>query len=168
MTRGQRGYLAGMIDGEGSITAVAQTKPNDFHWMFKPRIFIANTSSRGIHYVKDLLEEIVNHPLTLDERDREGNRRRQYTVQVSAHPDIPIVLRVVLPDLVIKRDQAILIADHMEWRLKQPRKARCRYENEVYQRDLVVLQRIHALNGGSRTCTDYTEILRQILEKRSA
>lgn len=89
-------YLAGIIDGEGSI----------YYRSGRPGISVYNNDKRVMDWLKRHIG--ANYTAT----DTRG-RNPGYTWQSTAARDVYFILNRVLPFLVIKQDRAISAIDHL-------------------------------------------------------
>jgi len=161
VTRAERGWLAGILDGEGSIAVWFSKRPNSKREHFHRQIVIYNTDPRIIHKARDLVEQITglgtmrtyavgmsHYPGAFD----------RHSVHVTQPSHIIKVCRTLIPDLVGKKDQAILMAQHLEWRAGMIRKPPEPCPEEVCRRDKKLAERLSYLNRfGPRTRNGHTE-----------
>ena len=111
------GYLAGLLDGEGHISISRGTytkrklrsdgtlyeKPNCIHYMIN--IGITNTNIKLMKWLKQRFGGTY-YPL---KRDDKPNWKISYKWQYTKQNDAEILLLSVLPYLVIKREQALVL-----------------------------------------------------------
>lgn len=107
LTEIQAAWLAGVIDGEGSI-GIWKTTGNDRpHKRYRPAISVANTHERFIAQIAGLLDSSVhikgNGNLVL-------GHKKCWAVWVKTRA-IPNLLEQIAPYLVIKRKQADLVLE---------------------------------------------------------
>lgn len=94
-------YLAGIIDGEGHIGIAGSKKPsNRIDWVL--RLSISNTSEE----LMDWLDETFGHIVTT--KYKRLHRRAHVMVWRTSGRQTQEILRLVLPYLRIKREQAEL------------------------------------------------------------
>jgi hypothetical protein len=103
-----RAYLAGIIDGEGCIM-LARRHPNgpNRRPVYAPYVSIANTSPA----LRSWLEERLPGLATYNRFNRQPGRwREQWTWMLAGNRQVMTFLREIAPYLVIKREQAELVA----------------------------------------------------------
>jgi hypothetical protein len=94
MTEYELAYLAGIVDGEGCITFQQLTNGN-----IAPGLYIGNTNFALMQW---LLDHCGGHVSPMKVR---GNRKPGY-MWYARRSEIPKVLRLILPYMVLKREQA--------------------------------------------------------------
>jgi len=103
MTEGQIGYLAGIIDGEGSFTI---TKARSY---FNVTLSVANTDLRILERCREItgLGSIRRQP------DRRGKQHRPlYVWFVTARKELCALLPLLIPVLVSKKEQAEVVLEY--------------------------------------------------------
>jgi len=104
LTATEKAYLAGIMDGEGSITFVKHHRNRSRGRYIYPLTRIANTSEALIAWIKDRVPYGATH--TVNRPDR----RSKLVHHIAwAGKDAVAILSDLLPYLVIKRDQAELV-----------------------------------------------------------
>jgi hypothetical protein len=93
------GWLAGIIDGEGSITIVKRGPT------FVPQVKMTNTSKKLIEKYCEILDklEISYHCYG---RQKEGNRKYQWEVSVDGRPRVFKFVSLIQDILIAKKTQA--------------------------------------------------------------
>jgi len=92
------GYLAGLIDGEGSITL----SHHHTWWQIKVRIF--NTSPELMNFLKETFGGIVYTQKQLNKAIKAT--KTYYVWEVKGKRNVKALLEAVIPFLVIKKKQA--------------------------------------------------------------
>jgi hypothetical protein len=101
---GVLGYVAGIIDGEGSIL-----RTNTGHWQVK----VGMTDEPVMRWLHAL-----GGTLAYQSREREVNRRPVWTWQVSRRRDVVVLLQALMPYLIVKQEKAELA---LAWGLSDER-----------------------------------------------
>lgn len=101
MTAPEAAYIAGIIDGEGTITIVRISK-DGFSPVFSVRVTVANTNARLIEWLAARGAATKMIP----KRGGSYPQKRQPYVAIWSTRKAASLLREVSPYLVIKRDQA--------------------------------------------------------------
>jgi len=115
------GYVAGIIDGEGSIE-IHKNRSG-----FVPRITVTNTNDKLILYVKSILKfgSII--------RRKNGiNRKDVYVLIISNPKEILEVLKIIYPYLKIKQDRAIIMLYFVTEKLIHHKLILCRDTQSEY------------------------------------
>lgn len=101
-TESQLAYLAGIVDGEGSVYLQKIVRKTGFHYDL--RFHVVNTNRNLIHWIKDRFGGLVY------EKDRSSHSRNwklQYTWNASRSLFDQIAPHI-LPFLIVKREQVEL------------------------------------------------------------
>jgi hypothetical protein len=102
-----KAYLAGIIDGEGSITIHRRTPKGKNNPVYALYVGIATTSPA----LKRWLEERFPERVYIKKLPRSREHHRQvYDFVLSGNRQVMVFLREIAPYLVIKREQAELVA----------------------------------------------------------
>ena len=132
----ERGYLAGLIDGEGSITVQIQTKKNGL--MITPKISIANTNPKIVRW----LSRINLFKVYSKYDGRFPNSKKIYTFETHGLSALPI-LEALAPHLKGKREQAKILSSFIRLRLSHKRTPHFTKE------EIDLVRRLILLNTGS-------------------
>lgn len=108
LTETERAYIAGIIDGEGSIF-VAAVGPNRRKTVY-PIVTVAMTHRGVIDWLRDRLDcgTVKRHNHTA--RRRSPHFKEQFRVQVFGKR-AQLLCSTLLPFLIVKREQARLVCD---------------------------------------------------------
>jgi len=104
-------YLAGMVDGDGTVTITKQKQRKTF--AYRPSISIHNTSKELIDYLCLTFEGstfITCHP-------KDSNRKTIYRWRVMRTDKIVVLLEKMLPYLVVKKERAEFLLTFCKSRL---------------------------------------------------
>jgi DNA-binding CsgD family transcriptional regulator len=116
-----KGYVAGMIDGDGIISIVKTTRNDrkEPHW--KPLVAITNTNREALEFIAKEVGAFRFH----NKRGTIGknSKRPVYRIIIVRHKDVLVLLEMLLPYLMIKRRQAELVIDFCKSRLSKPNHA---------------------------------------------
>lgn len=102
MTKEALAYLAGLVDGEGTITAYYDSKSHSYKCDFQ----IYNTNLELMVWLKRRFGGDF-YPLN---RKKQGNHKQCYSWKPSRENISPL-LRLMLPNLVVKKTQAKLLLE---------------------------------------------------------
>ena len=133
LTNEESAYLAGIIDGEGTITFCKRWNRDSYN----PIVSIANTD-------KDLMEYLHNQiggTLTVYPH-RVPPRRTAYKLEIWQSNVVPI-LEKVLPYLIVKREQAELMLEYIE-----SRRNRVRVSSPFIEREVEIVGMVRNRNRG--------------------
>ena len=99
------GYLAGIVDGEGSFAVTVNYKERFLN--FTPKLFIGNTDPKLFTKLKECgIESIIDIV-----KPKEDSKKKPYYRIWLYSKDLRIVLPKIINYLVIKKERAILILD---------------------------------------------------------
>ena len=107
------GYLAGIIDGEGSISINCLTRLNNTK-NYRAYVSVTNTNNELLLVCKALLEELAEKPLSVQLIDQRG-RRPVYRLREQSKRGVHKILLAVLPYLVAKKKQAEEVLNFLEF-----------------------------------------------------
>jgi len=128
-------YLAGLIDGEGTITVVKEVKGTA-----RPTLVIVNTNKEVLQWVKDNLNQ---GNLYNKGHEKEGWKDRWAWSSRGKH--IKPILENILPFLKIKHQQAKLVLEFIELRDFYAYKIK-----GFAPEELEIVRQIYNLNKGRR------------------
>lgn len=117
MTPFQIGYLAGIVDGEGTIS-IHKCRPTGRGGQFRyqPTMSIAGTDSRLTEYLGATLDATQNSHIRRRERPE---HKPQFVTGWYGYRCYPII-KLVEPHLLIKREQAQIVMRYIESRAQMP------------------------------------------------
>jgi hypothetical protein len=118
MKETEAAYVAGIIDGEGSLTLIHRRRNEARGWEnIEPHVRISNTDLELMNYLSVLLGA---RPYVSHGRPK-SHWKPQYTISVSAFAEIAALLERIMPYLVIKRRRAEIMLRIVRRRLaRQP------------------------------------------------
>jgi hypothetical protein len=143
VTQFELGWLAGIIDGEGSIT-VCKRGPT-----YVPTLKMSNTSKILIEKYCDILDRL-DISYKCYGAQKEGNRKYQWTVCVDGRPRVYKALNAIQDLLVAKQKQAAKVAEWIESRGLDLRGA-------YTEQQLTIINDIRKLNGRGREFSEFTQ-----------
>lgn len=153
LTQSELGYLAGLIDGEGTITISLNSKRTSIYQrtrLLQPMVSICNTN----HAIVDWLS--IRLPFVICKQRYDDSKKDTYALKLSGYK-IESLLRTVLPYLVAKKRQAELILEFLQSRTSSQRKSK------YSDREIEIVNEIRALNGKGKTF-HFRFVTREILE----
>lgn len=130
----QLAWLAGFIDGEGSIGIYNEKdkRKGSNYSRFRPSLQIANTNKNSLIFAK----EIIGDGNVIEQKGRyikNPNNKICYVYNLRKPSKLVDILNLLIPFLKIKQRQAILLADYCDRRIAIKGKGRyAPYENEDY------------------------------------
>jgi len=98
-------YLAGLIDGEGTITITRHKQYDRPHWVCKTFVWVSNTDRKLIK----LLKRRHGGSCGLKGKPRLKHHKANLYWRVMSHANIERILKACLPFLVIKKRQAKIL-----------------------------------------------------------
>lgn len=106
-------YLAGIIDGEGTITINSSMQHKRKTIQYKPRVVVSNTEKSLLNW----LQEEFGGSVTFYTSPKKATHRERYLWRVISLQHIKELLSGCLPFLIIKKEKAILLLQYIEIRL---------------------------------------------------
>jgi hypothetical protein len=105
------GWIAGIIDGEGSITVTsnpASKRQLNSFGQLQPKLTMWNTDQRLVSEFMDILDEnnIPHHVFTQKPRGKNINKKVQFRVEIHGLKRIMKALPPIIPYLISKRGEA--------------------------------------------------------------
>lgn len=137
------GWLAGIIDGEGSIT-ICKRGPT-----YVPQITMENTSKALVDKYCEILEQL-DISYNVSGRQKDGNRKYQWKVDISGRPRVYKAIMAIQGLLVSKKRQAEKVLNWIESRGIDLRGA---YTDS----QLTLITQIRELNGRGRAYSENPE-----------
>jgi len=119
-------YLAGFIDGEGYLSVVTHSDTRTKReFTLQPVIAIGSVD-------KIILDEISKITTgKFQSRKKQKNNKQLYALYIQDLDGIQYCLKKILPYLVIKKEQAILLNEYVKLRLKNRNKGYSDRELEI-------------------------------------
>lgn len=120
-------WLAGFIDGDGSISLVEQhsgRRKEGRH--ITPRVLMANVNVPALRYIEKILDKYeMAYYVGWKEPHRKGSfpgsNKWVWTIQIAGAKRVNRFLELILPYLVIKAPQAAVVHDWTKWVVTRPR-----------------------------------------------
>ena len=109
LTDKEIGYIAGIIDGEGTICLSKCVWKHRKEAYYRPFIKIANTNLQMLKFIQSKLE----CGSISEDRTENNNWKACYTLRFSANM-IRTFLPIIKNSLLIKKEQAILLNDFLK------------------------------------------------------
>lgn len=156
-------YLAGVIDGEGTITIerTGNRRLNGIQGL-SPKVVVANTDTALIDYCANLFKRIGVKPhIKMQKRGYKTRKKDQYWITIGTLTKCRKLLIPIMPFLIAKHAQAELVMEFIRIRGDT-----LEAKGKPYgQAELRLLERIRALNIRGATETedyDLTRLRRQV------
>jgi hypothetical protein len=141
----QVGYLAGIMDGEGTITFVYHKSKTDVNVIHSPVVFVcavANSNPLIIESVTYLLRTLcIKHKVFTPKKEwNKKAKKRPYAVHVQGMDSAKAYLKVIGEFLSGKKEQATLTLEYLERRKEGQR------VKEITERDLQIIETVRSMN----------------------
>jgi len=119
LSEAEKGYLAGIIDGEGTIT-ISEVRSRKEH-EYRPEIIITNTSDKLINHIINLLKKSgLDYFYVPNKQNKKLKRRKPLReVRITSHARVLAFLQMLLPYLILKRRQADIVINFIRSRIKR-------------------------------------------------
>ena len=105
LTETDKAYLAGLLDGEGWMGIYSAPYP-------RPRLVIGNTDRKMLAWLKGIGGSVRASK-------SRGKRKPFYVWDPNSYLDIEYILESTIPYLTTKRDQAVVVLEFIQERLKE-------------------------------------------------
>lgn len=134
-------WLAGIFDGEGTITTTKN------HGTTRPLLQVTNTNTALLTEVQTLLYEIIGRQVRMCLQKKSPlSKRPCYYMYVTKQSEVKKVLDALVPYLIGKREQALLLREYVVIRLAR-REAEPHQSAPYNEREDKLAQRIKLLSG---------------------
>lgn len=134
MTETEKAYLAGIIDGEGTITLTKQHK----NQTPSPQVSISNNNLGLLEYIKN----ITNCGIICAKKKYKPHHQQSWHWQTRSVTDSLFILKEVQSFLLVKKTQADLILEN--YKELTPRNGR--YTPELLERKMQLVRKVQNLN----------------------
>jgi len=132
-------YLAGVIDGEGSITINKGSRG-----LLRPRIDICSTSKEFLEYLLSIMRKHgIDTGYFMQERNVPKNHKRAYHLIWDTQKNVVKILDKIFPYLYLKRRQAEIVIAFCKSRLENGQK---RFGKRYSEYELNLYHQIRELN----------------------
>jgi hypothetical protein len=141
----QIGYLAGIMDGEGTVTFVYHKSRTNVNVIHSPVVYIcavANSNPLIIERVASLLDKLSIR-YGIHSPKREWNKKavkKPYAIHLKGMDSAKKYLKVIREALSAKKEQAELVLEYLE-RRKEGRRVK-----SITERDLLIIESVRSLN----------------------
>jgi hypothetical protein len=121
LTDKEIGYLAGFLDGDGSIfVSIVHTRgkrlKQDFY--VRPYVTFANTNKDVIEFISGLLKKAgIEHRIIEYIPDGESRKRTSYEIEITTYRNVYAFLKLIYQDLIVRREVAEYMLKLCESRL---------------------------------------------------
>lgn len=135
----ERGWIAGLIDGEGSITINAEKRSHRYSLGFslRPNVSIAN---KNLELLKEV-QYVIGDGIITENQNSKGHKC--YHWSLNGLFVIKSLLKQILPDLIVKRPLAELVLDFCNSRINNLKgKAKAPYT----AREIDIVRKVIELN----------------------
>lgn len=105
LSESEKGYLAGIIDGEGTIKVKRALKS----W-YAPFVSVTNTDQTLMDYLQQLLG-VKGYGHTYHEHRKIPNHKTKYVYNIASVQGVKQILMQIIPLLIIKKKQAKLVLE---------------------------------------------------------
>lgn len=114
-----KGWLAGIIDGEGCLQLARQRYRNQIH--FRPQIVIGNTNPSIIDNIVKIAKA-NDLPVYVMTREKPAfrSKRKSWVMQIMGLKRCQKWIEYIGDELVGKKQQAEIMKDYIDYRLSQP------------------------------------------------
>lgn len=139
------GYLAGFIDGEGTISIYRTYRryKGNVSFRAKPEISVSSTNLKVI----ELMKKYGFKHRTQKGNDRLPNRKTLYYISIRRFNAIDQLLTQIKDSLVVKKEQALIILEFIRMRREElAHFHRCNGPKTDWTKELALVEKIQHLN----------------------
>lgn len=116
MTELEAAYLAGIIDGDGSLTLTHRKRNAVRGWEnIEPHMNISNTSQSLMSH----LSQMLGAPFYIVKDRRSRNWKQHFIISISAFVELDALLTRIIPYLIVKRRRAEIMLELVKRRLSK-------------------------------------------------
>jgi hypothetical protein len=149
-----KGYIAGLVDGEGTVSIEKVNRKDRKYGQYKPIVKISNTCREALDTIA---KYVGGFRYTIKEgRTTHNSKKPIYDIQLVRCKDVEVFLEMILPYLIIKRKHAELVLQFCKSRLAKPNHAP--YDNE----ELAIIDEVKKLNNRAYPYTFIVQIMEVI------
>lgn len=134
LTKTEKAYLAGIIDGEGTVTLTCSNRGQ----YAQPQVSIANNNLKLIRWIR----QRVGFGSIITKKPKKPNHSIAYAWQVNRAGQCKNILKIVYPFLILKRNQAKIVLE--QYSTVTPRNGK--YSGRMLERKLKLIEKIQKLN----------------------
>jgi hypothetical protein len=149
-----KGYLAGLVDGEGTVSIVKTNRKDRKNEQYKPLVEITNTCRKALDIVIERVGSFRCH--SKKGRLYRNSRKAIYDILIRKHKDVEVFLEMILPYLIIKRKHAELVLGFCKSRLTKPNHAP--YDDK----ELSIIDEVRKLNKRAFPYSPLLELMEEI------
>lgn len=148
VTVAELAWLAGFIDGEGTVTLSDRRLLNN---RISPHFLLTNTHFPSLETAVDIMQRAGINAHVLQKSDGTTNRRPAGTIELAGFASVKNLLTLLQPYFVTKKEHARLVLGFINDRLARTRRS------PITTDDMDKLRQVRSLNlRGGTTLTDYT------------
>lgn len=134
MTKTELAYIAGIIDGEGTITLIRHHS----NQTPSPEISVANTNLRLLQHLK----KVVGSGVIVKKKTYQKHHTPSYVWTLRSNAAL-VLMKSILPWLLIKDERAKLILK--DYKRLTPRNGR--YTKKQLEQKIALTKEVHSLNS---------------------
>jgi hypothetical protein len=139
------GYMAGIIDGEGSVSL---RRSNNNRRSFNPMIQVTNTNKEMLNWINANFSGAV-YKHTWGHYGKHKNEKAAWLWQLKNHNDVEDFLKLIYPYLIIKKKQAELVLKYIDlhWHGNFNAKNTAYYPENLAKKELKIFLDLWKLNS---------------------
>lgn len=150
----EKAYIAGFLDGEGTITISKATNKTGVHYL--PVVQLANTNEKVMKWLCEKLKKLNISFSFLIDRPKKKNWKECYIIIIREMESIRKFLYEIKDYLIVKRTQAELLLEFVESRLKK-----IHYfdgYNTYTEREKEIIEKIRKMNSRKHRNREHIKI----------
>lgn len=112
-------YLAGLIDGEGYFGLIPHTKRGSVNTSYQCVMKLALAGKNAKEVTTVIANQYNGH--LYKRRTNTATGKEVYTVDIKSKPRMKILMQDIQPHIIVKKEQAALIAEFIELPMLHPK-----------------------------------------------
>lgn len=137
-------WLAGFLDGEGTIGIGRTNGKNYKHAYYRPYIQAPNTDDRPIKVMANIIESITGKEQSITINKSPNKQKNMYRIRIATQWELLMLLPMLMPYLTCKKEQAELTLSFVKRRFDRGVRHWYQYKEQDdldYQRSLLLNKR---------------------------
>jgi len=140
LSESEKGYIAGLIDGEGTITLEKRKFASDIK--VHPAVYISNTSLELLTHIREVLGVgTIRRGHRRKSRSTGSERKQDYKLGIHKIREVEGLLKTIKPYLVLKKRQAEVVLEFIQRLLSKTER-----NYKLSKDELALLAKIRMLN----------------------
>lgn len=136
-------WLAGVIDGEGTIGMIKRKVYAKGKYQYDARFSVANTNAEVMHHVIQIIRSLGVEPYICQREPSKDHHKSAVQVDLRRMAKVRTVLVAILPYLVCKKAQAEILLAFIDRRLSHQERGKNNPYTDTDMNDIDMLSRLN-------------------------